>query len=150
MDQPKPFQEKEKCLPGPVEWCDPLAEVFDRGAREGVDALSPADRELFRIQEFILLYENGTLSGYLYNALANPADIHATIAAMRRHGLSRLADLLSEAAELFADYDPDPGTWGEVRRRYDPNGRIKELHYLIGALDDYGLADSTIVRPNIS
>ena len=120
---------------------DRLAEVFDRGLRDGVDALSTADRELFRIQDFIIEYEMGGLSGYFYNRLPDLDGIRAAVAAMRQHGLAELAALLGEAAALFAGYaDPDPPTtWGEVRRRYDPVGRLVELDSRIGALDNYGL-----------
>ena len=118
-----------------------LTEVSDRGLRDGVDVLSPADRELFRIQDFIIEYEMGGLSAYFYNRLPDLSGIHATVAAMRRHGLAELAALLGEAAGLFAGYsDPDlPTTWGEVRGRYDPAGRLDELHSRIGALDNHGL-----------
>jgi hypothetical protein len=33
---------------------DRLAEVFDRGLRDGIDALPPSDRDLFRFQDFII------------------------------------------------------------------------------------------------
>jgi hypothetical protein len=120
---------------------DQLAEVFDRALRDGVDALSPADRELFRIQDFVIEYEMGGLSAYFYNRLPDLDGIHSAVAAMRRHGLAELAALLGEAAGLFAGYtDPDPPTtWAEVCRRYDPAGRLDELHSRIGALDNYGL-----------
>ena len=120
---------------------DHLAEVFDRGLRDGVDALIPGDRELFRIQDFIIEYEMGGLSAYVYNRLPDLDGIHSAVAAMRRHGLVELAALLGEAAGLFAGYtDPEsPTTWGEVCRRYDPVGRLDELHSRIGGLVNYGL-----------
>jgi hypothetical protein len=120
---------------------DHLAEAFDRGLRDGVDALAPADRELFRIQDFIIEYELGGLSAYIYNRLPDLDGIHSAVVAMRRRGLLELAALLGEAAGLFAGYtDPEPPTtWGEVCRRYDPGGRLDELHSRIGGLDNYGL-----------
>jgi hypothetical protein len=120
---------------------DQLAEVFDRGLRDGVDTLWPADRELFRIQDFIIDYEMGGLSGYLYNRLPDLPGIEAAVAVMQRHGLMELGSLLSEAAGLFAGYtDPDPPTtWSEICKRYDPVGRLDELDRRIGDLDDYGL-----------
>jgi hypothetical protein len=120
---------------------DRLAEVFDRGLRDGPDALSPADRELFRIQEFVIEYEIGGLSGYFYNRLPDLDGIQAAVAAMQRHGLAELAALLDEAAGLFVGYaDPDPPTtWEAVCRRFDPTGRLGELDRHISALDGYGL-----------
>ena len=120
---------------------DRLAEVFDRGLRDGLDTLSIEDQELFRIQDFIIDYEMGGLSGYFYNRLPDLDGIRAAVAAMQRHRLTELAALLGEAVGLFAGYaDPDlPSTWGEVVRRYDPAGRLDELDRLIGALDGYGV-----------
>jgi len=92
---------------------DQLGEVFDRGLREGVDSLNPADRELFRIQDFLIEYEMGGLSGYFYNRLPDLNGIHAAIGAMRQHGLTNLASLLSEAVGLFAEYaNPHVGDVG--------------------------------------
>jgi len=120
---------------------DRLAEIFDRGLQDGVDALSPADRDLFRIQDFIIEYEMSGLSGYFYNRLPDITGIQAAVVAMRQHGLSELAALLDDAAGLFVGYsDPDPPTtWDKVRGKYDPAGRLDELHKRIGALDNFGL-----------
>lgn len=118
-----------------------LTEVFDRGLRDGVDALSAADRDLFRVQDFVIDYEMGGLSGYLYNRLPDLGAVRAAVEAMRRLRLAELAALLCEAADLFAGYaDPDPPcTWAEVLRRHDPAGRLGEIERRISGLDDYGL-----------
>jgi Domain of unknown function (DUF4375) len=123
-----------------------LTEVFDRGDREGVDHLTPAERELYLIQEFILEQEMNGLSGYFYNRLPGLAATQVTVEAMRRHGLPQLASLLSEAMHLFGDYgDPyPPTTWGEILRKYDPSDRLEKIADRIRKLDDYGLADSGI------
>ena len=120
-----------------------LAEVFDRGLSKGEEALSPSDRELFRIQDFIIEYEMGGLTTYFYNRLPDLDRIHAAVNAMRMHGLSELSVLFREAANLFHGYtDPDPPTtWGEVCQLYDPSGRLEELDVRIGALDNYGLSE---------
>ena len=120
---------------------DQLAVVFDRGLRDGVDTLSPADRELFRIQDFVIEYEMGGLSAYFSNRLPDLDGIHSAVAAMRRHGLVELAALLGEATELFAGYvSPDPPTtWEAVCWQYDPSERLGELDHRIEALDNYGL-----------
>jgi len=123
-----------------------LTEVFDRGFRDGVDALSADERELYRIQEFIIDYEMGGLSEYFYNRLPDLDEIRSTVAAMQKFRLSELAGLLNEAAELFRDFvDPDPpSTWGKVKQLYDPTGRLDTLHRLIGEIDGYGLGRSII------
>lgn len=120
---------------------DRFAEVFERGLRCCPEKLSVDDRELYRIQDFILEYEMGGLSGFFYNRLPDLDGIQATVAAMRRHGLTELAALVGQAAELFAGYaEPDPpSTWDVVLCRYDPTGRLHELDTLIVALDSYGM-----------
>ncbi len=125
---------------------DRLTEVFDRGLRDGPESLSPTARELFSIQDFIIEYEMGGLSSYFYNRLPDLDRILAAVAAMRRHGMPELAALLGEAAELFAGYvEPvPPTTWNEILRRYDPAGRLSELHGPINALENYGLGKSSI------
>lgn len=125
---------------------DRLTDVFDRGLRDGVEFLSPTDREFFRIQDFIIEYEMGGMSSYFYNRLPDRDRILAAVAAMRRHGLPELAALLAEAAELFAGYvEPvSSTTWSEILQEYDPRGRLNELHGPIDALENYGLGESSI------
>ena len=125
---------------------DRLTEVFDRGIRNGVESLAPEERELYLIQDFIIEREQNGLSGYFYNRLPDVTQIQATIDAMRRHGLSALADLLGSALDLFREYeDPNPPTtWGEVLRRYDPSDHLDTINNQIRALNGYGLAESTI------
>lgn len=126
---------------------DKLAEVFDRGLADGVDTLSPADRELFRIQDFIIEYEMNGLSGYFYNRLPNVGEIAAAVEAMRKH-TPALAALLNDAAQLFIEYtDPDPQTtWSNVLKRYDPTDRFSDVHDRIAALNSYGLGGESIAE----
>ena len=123
-----------------------LYEVFNRGLDSGVEALSPSERELFRIEDFLVEYEMNGLSGYFYNRLPDLDGIVATVAAMRRYGLTALGDLLGEAVDLFKGYvDPDPpSTWGKVLRRYDPRERLDRIAKRINALNNYGLDASSI------
>src|SRR5262245_14198514 len=116
---------------------DRLEGVFDRGLVLGVETLSPMDRELFRIQDFIVEYEMNGLSGYFYNRLPDIGEIAAAVEAMRKH-TPTLAALLNEALQLFAEYtNPDrPATWHEILRRYDPADQLGELQHRIEALDN--------------
>jgi hypothetical protein len=125
---------------------DRLTEVFERGLREGVNSLSPVDRELFRIQDFIIEYEINGLSGYFYNRLPDLLEIGMAVEAMRNHGLPELSALASEALALFAEYtEPDPPTtWGEILSRYDPSDQLETLGKRIAAIDNYGLSRSLI------
>jgi hypothetical protein len=118
-----------------------LAEVYERGMRDGLNSLSADDRELFHVMDFIIDYEMGGLSGYFYNRLPDVACIRVAVAAMWRHGLPDLAALLDEATGLFSGYtDPDPPTtWENVCLRYDPGGRLGQLDNCIDSLDYFGL-----------
>lgn len=123
---------------------DRLTEVFDRGLQHGLDALSPEDRQLFRIQYFILEFEMGGLSGYMYNRLPDLTEIAETVAAMRHFKFLRLADLLEQAAALFGDYrDPDsPTTWANVLEVYDPDKRLGAIADEISVLGNSGYRPS--------
>jgi hypothetical protein len=123
-----------------------LTEVFDRGFTDGEGSLSQADRDLYLIQNFILEYEMSGLGGYFASILPDLDRIHATVEAMSARRMTSLAALLSEAAALFDGYtDPDPPTtWNDVLRRYDPADLLDELYDRINALDNYGLAESSI------
>jgi hypothetical protein len=125
---------------------DRLTRVFDRAMKKGVKSLSAAEQELYLIQYFILDFEMNDLSGYFYNRLPDLKTIEATITSMKRHDLTKLAQLLSEAMELFRDYkDPDPPIdWKKVLQKFDPKGRLDKISKKIAALGDYGLQDSKI------
>lgn len=123
-----------------------LHEVYERGWEEGIDTLSPGDRELFMIQDFIVEFLMEGLSCYFYNRLPDELGrVRATIAAMRRHGLNTLAELLAEAAELFWDYREleHIKTCGELMQYYDPEDRLDQIQDRILALEGYGLDELT-------
>ena len=127
---------------------DQLAEVFERGLRDGVSSLGPFDHGLFQIQDFIFEYELNGLSGYFYNRLPDLAAIRKAVEAMRDHGLPQLSALVGEALALFAMYtDPDAATvWKEVLNRYDPGDQLEVLDHRIAALDNYGLPNEFVAR----
>lgn len=122
---------------------DELTEAFDRGFREGLDSLNLRERELYLIQEFIIAYEMGGLSGFFYNQLPNVAAIAEIVRAMRTHGLVQVADLLEQAAALFQDGTWPEGlsTWDQVRSYCDPADQMTAIDRQIGMLDDFGLSE---------
>src|SRR5207244_3208630 len=90
---------------------DQLTAASDKGIAEGSDTLVGIDRDYHLIQDFILEWENGFLSGYLYNRIPDFDLVRAAIDSMRRHGLGDLASILSEAVQLFDGYqEPSPPT----------------------------------------
>ena len=123
---------------------DELAEVFDRGLRDGIASLNPTDKQLFLIQYFICELEMNGLTGYFYNQLPALAHTHETIAAMRVHGINQLADLLAEAASLFNGYcDPSPPTtWSAVLSKYDPSDSLSSITSRMHELPGYGFPES--------
>ena len=56
-----------------------LTEVFDRGSRNGIETLSLDERALYSIQEFILDFEMGGLSGYLYNHIRDIGEFKSEV-----------------------------------------------------------------------
>jgi len=118
-----------------------LEDAFDRGLANGLETLSPADQDLYRVQDFIIDYEMGGLTGFFYNRLPDIAVIKSAAIAMRRLGLKKLAGFLEQAIELFVDYvDPEqPTTWECVLQIYDPKGQLQKLDKRIEALDNYGI-----------
>jgi hypothetical protein len=122
---------------------DELTEAFDRGFREGLDSLNLRERDLYLIQEFIIAYEMGGLSGFLYNRLPDVTGIGEIVASMRARSLNKLADLLEQAKCIFRDGAWPEGltTWGSVLQHYDPSRRLDTIESEIESLDDYGLRD---------
>jgi hypothetical protein len=119
-----------------------LAAAFDKGITEGAEKLVGTERDYYLIQDFILEYENGGLSGYLYNRIPDFGHIRAAVASLTRHGLIELGSILGEAAAVFAGYqEPDPpSTWRAVLQHYDPEGKLDELDSRIMRLKNYGLS----------
>lgn len=123
-----------------------LANNFDRAIKFGTASLSSSEYELYLIQDFIIEVEMNGLSGYFYNRLVNKSQISASIDAMRKHGLTRLAELLHEAYTLFdryVDSDAFP-QWSGVLEHCDPHKRLDVLEKEVYGLDDYGLGTSLI------
>jgi hypothetical protein len=121
---------------------DQLTAAYAKGITEGAENLVGADREYYLIQDFILEFENGLLSGFLYNRIPDFGEIRATVASMHTHGLIELSSILAEAVDLFSGYqEPDPpSTWRAVLQQYDPGGKLRDLENQIMKLQNYGLS----------
>jgi hypothetical protein len=121
---------------------DQLTIAYDKGFTKGEENLVGIDREYYLIQDFILEYEIGGLSGYLYNRIPDFDRIRTAIGSMRRHDLSELSSILSEAVAIFDGYrEPDPPTaWRAVLQHYDPADKLRELDSQIMELENYGLS----------
>jgi len=120
---------------------DQLAAAYDKAMAEGPENVAGTDRDYYLIQDFILEYENGLLSGYLYNRIPDFDQIRATIDSMKRHGLTGLAAILDETLMIFKDYqEPNPPTtWRKVLEHYDPTGKLRNLEDRTHQLPNYGV-----------
>ena len=118
-----------------------LTDAIDKAMAICPDNLHGRNRELYLIQDFILEWENGSFSGYLYNKIPNFSHIHETISAMNTHGLNELSQILSEVISFFKTYEePVPATTLEfVLKQYDPSGKLDTLDSLVNTLDNYGI-----------
>jgi len=121
---------------------DQLTAAFNMAMAKGPENLTGVDRDYYLIQDFILEWENGALTGYLYNRIPSFDLIQATIGAMRRQGLTELATILGEAVKLFDGYrEPHPPTtWGAIVAQYDSEDGLAGLDERITQLRNYGLA----------
>lgn len=124
-----------------------LHAAFDRGHLDDGAKLSPSERDLYYIQDFILNFEGG---GWLYNWTPELERFDRTISAMRRRGLSELAEIVERIRHILtptADIESrlskrgETSTWREIQEVVDPNGAIDALEDQIRDLDNYGLPE---------
>ena len=120
---------------------DQLNEAFEKATVEGPDYLAGTDRDFYLIQDFILEWEEGALSEFLYDSIPDFDLLHETIVSMKRHGLSNLAAFLAEAVDLFKDYqETNPVTlWRATVERHDPTHKLADLDEKIRQLPNFGL-----------
>ena len=123
-----------------------LSKVYDHALAVGVESLTNDERDLYLIQDFIIELEMGGLSGYFYNRLPLKNRIQAAVSAMRKYGLDELAELLSEAYQLFGAYSETDvaNTWSEILQRHDPSNRLAVIEKKIDAIENYGIDGSSI------
>lgn len=127
-----------------------LSEVFDRGLAKGEEKLAAKDLELFLIWDFVIEYEMGGLTGFLYNRVSNPGRIDATARALRKYEVEPLAKVAEELARRFRSWtnsDDDWGeTWDEVRTRHISDARLERLEDQLTRAGEkgYGLRESKL------
>lgn len=123
-----------------------LSKVYDHALAVGVESLTNDERDLYLIQDFIIELEMGGLSGYFYNRLPLKNQIQATVFAMRKYALGELAELLSEAHQLFGAYSETDvaNTWSEILQQHDPDNRLAVIEKRIDEIEDYGIYGSSI------
>lgn len=116
-----------------------LTDVFDRGLREGEKKLSRRDRELFLIWDFVIEFEMGGLSGYLYNRVAKRGRLAATARALTKYEVKPLARIFGELARRFATFSSDSSeTWEDACRAHLSDARMKLLEEQLEAAQEAG------------
>lgn len=132
--------------------------LLDRATTHGIDTLSANEQRIVRVNRFLVDYENGGLSGFLYN-LSEYTDDHwtalrDTIAALSSFGRREIAALLQEALVIVERGGPRGPTWRAFIDARDADGRLvsadRELADLVEVLwDDIALeaSDQTEVPP---
>lgn len=105
-----------------IDTCQAILELEVKSGREALDGKSLM---IFQVYRFLCDYENGGLSGYLYNLSPEWGDISelATIATTLKH--PELADALTKVTEIArrgpSDYE---GTWDGWLSQADPANEL--------------------------
>jgi hypothetical protein len=107
---------------------DTCQAVLEREAKLGRNALDEQATAIFHIYRFLCDYENGGLSGFLYNISSEWDDLTSLGAIAARLDHPKLAAAISEA-ESVARSGPDDfqGTWGGWLEATDPAKRLEEI-----------------------
>lgn len=116
-------------LPEPVQfYLDTCNRIALRGTREGVEALTPIERTVFRAYTFDSDEQNGSLSQFFYNTDSSPDTAEATAAALEVIGALKTAGVLRVAASVVCRSDARgfTGTWSGYLAHVDPAGRLDE------------------------
>lgn len=116
-------------LPEPVQfYLDTCDRIAMRGTREGIEALSPVERIVFRAYIFDSDEQNGSLSQFFYNTDSSPDTAEATASALEAIGAYKTARVLRLAASVVcrADAREFTGTWDGYLAHVDPTGRLDE------------------------
>jgi hypothetical protein len=129
-----------------------LREIFDRGLTKGEEKLSPKDLELFLIWDFVIEYEMGGITGFLYNRVSRPGRIDATARALRKYEVEPLAKVAEELSRRFRSWrnsdDAWGETWDEVRTRHISDARLAQLEDQLTRAGEkgYGIHESKLTR----
>ena len=102
--------------------------ILEREAEFGRNSLDEQATAIFHIYRFLCDYENGGLSGFLYNISSEWDDLASLGAITARLNHPELAAAISEV-ESVARSGPDDfqGTWGGWLEATDPEKRLAEI-----------------------
>ena len=109
--------------------CLDLAQsILERECRDGRDSLSPQEIDIFHVYRFLCEFENGGLSGLLYNLSPEFAELQSLSSVVRRLCRDDLATLLDSVFDVASRGPADfHGTWSDWLSVADPEQRIPDL-----------------------
>ena len=110
--------------------------ILDREAQSGVAALSLEERRIFYVNRFLLDYENGGLSGFLYNVSPENGtewlELRSTIDAIAFFDRPEVARALEGALNIVERDGPSGPTWGAFVSARDAEGQLDVIDREVG------------------
>ena len=101
--------------------------VLDKEAESGRDSLSPIESKIFHIYRFITFYENGGLSGFLYNTDHSPDEIQFLIQELEPIRTDLIRYLNKLVPILTKPHKFTSGTLDEFLHVIDPDDEISNI-----------------------
>ena len=102
--------------------------ILERECRDGRSSLTPQELDTFHVYRFLCEFENGGLSGLLYNLSPEFVDLQNLTLVVRRQGRLDLAMLLDSVFDIASRGPTDfQGTWDGWLAVADPEQRIPDL-----------------------
>ena len=104
------------------------SEVLEREAKLGRAALDESSATIFHVYRFLCEYENGGLSGFLYNISPEWDDLSSLSEIAARLNHPELAASISEVESVARSAPEDfKGTWSGWLEVTDPANRLAEI-----------------------
>ena len=113
---------------------DQAQNILERECRDGRVSLTPREQDTFHVYRFLCEFENGGLSGLLYNLSPDFVDLQSLSSVVRRLGRADLATLFDSAFDIVSRGPTDfRGTWSGWLSVTDSEQRIPNLDERISA-----------------
>ena len=108
-----------------IDYCQ---SVLEKECRQGRASLDPIESECFLLYRFVCEYENGGLSGLLYNISPDWEYLVSLASVLRKKDDPTLASLIEEAHAVVASGPSDyQGTWSGWLDLADPKKKLPKI-----------------------
>jgi hypothetical protein len=115
--------------------------VIEKETKYGLDALSKKEATIYHVYRFCGDFDNGGLTGFLYNLSPDWNLIHLLQEEMRNIGCPEISNILAKVASLFdcpKASSIKEKTWEEFLVRIDPQNSLDQFcDQLSSCLEDY-------------